>query len=133
MLRILLAILSSFFRRFIVCSSLHSRSCLRIALTTSIFGWVFSLLISNQSRGGVITFVAVCSPALFTFLKKLVYSVGVLSSVAVSSLRFFSVSLYVVFVASSPMIFSQSVSVMSFLFCILKESVLMWIFSTTAV
>ena len=84
MLRILLAILSSFFRRFIVCSSLHLRSCLRIELTMSIRGWVFSLLISNQSKGGVISFVTVRLPALFTFLKKSAYSIGVLSSVAVS-------------------------------------------------
>ncbi len=87
---------------------------MRIALTTSIRGWVFSLLISNQSRGGVISFVAVCLPALFTFLKKSVYSVRVLSLVAVSSFRFLSVLLYVMFVVSSPIIFSQSVLVMSF-------------------
>ena len=80
----------------------------------SIRGWVFSLLISNQSKGGVISFVAVCLAALFTCLKNSVYSIGVLSLVLVSSFRFFSVSLYVVFVASSPRIFSQSVLVMSF-------------------
>ena len=80
----------------------------------SIRGWVFSLLISNQSKGGVISFVAVCLPALFIFLKNSVYSIGVLLSVLVSSFRFFSVLLYVAFVASSPRIFSQSVLVMSF-------------------
>ena len=99
----------------------------------SIRGWVFSLLISNQSKGGVISCVAVCLPALFTFLKKSAYSIGVLSSVAVRSFRFFSVSLYVAFVVSSLRIYFQSVLVMSFFFCILKESVLMWIFSSTAV
>ncbi len=114
MLRILLASLSSFFRRFIVCLSLHSRSCLRIELRMSIRGWVLSLLISNQSKGGVISYVAVCLPALFTFLKKSAYSIGVLSLVAVSSFRFSSVSLYVTFVVSSHWIFSQSVLVMNF-------------------
>ena len=114
MLRILLASLSSFFRRCIVFSFLHSRSCLRIELTMSIFGWVFSLLISNQSKGGVISFVAVCLPALFTFLKNSVYSIGVLLSVLVSLFRFFSVSLYVPFVVLLHRIFSQSVLVMSF-------------------
>jgi hypothetical protein len=104
----------SFFRRVIVCLSLHLRSCLRIELTMLIRGWFFSLLISNQSKGGVIGFVAVCLPALFTFLKNSVYSIGVLSLVAVSSFRFLSVSLYVAFVVSLPIIFSQSVLVMSF-------------------
>ena len=114
MLRILLASLGSFFRWFIVCSSLHLWSCLRIELTMSIFVCFFSLLILNQSKGGIISFVAVWLPALFTFLKNSVYSIGVLLSVLVSSFWFFSVSLYVTFVASSPRIFSQSVLVMSF-------------------
>ena len=80
----------------------------------SIRGWVFSLLVSNQSSGGVVSFVAVCLPALLMFLKNSVYSKGVLLSVAVSSFSFFCVLLYVVFVVSSPRIFSQSVLVMSF-------------------
>ena len=80
----------------------------------SIRGWVFYLLISNQSKGGVISCVAVCLPALFTFLKKLVYSIGVLSLVAVSSFRFLSVLLYVAIVVSLLRIFSRSVLVMSF-------------------
>ena len=114
MLRILLASLSSFFSRFIVCLSLHLRSCLGIELMMLIRGWFFSLLNSNQSNGGVISFVAVCLPALFRFLKNSVYSIGVLSSVAMSSFSLFSVLLYVPFVVSLPRTFSQSVLVMSF-------------------
>jgi hypothetical protein len=56
----------------------------------SIRGWVFSLLVSNQSSGGVVSFVAVCLPALLMFLKNSVYSKGVLLSVAVSSFSFFA-------------------------------------------
>jgi hypothetical protein len=61
-----------------LCSSWHSWSCLRSELAALIPGCIFPLLISNQSIGGRVVFVAVSSPALFTFLKKSVYFAGVL-------------------------------------------------------
>jgi hypothetical protein len=63
---------------FFLCSSWHSQSCLRSELAALIRGCIFPLLISNQSIGGRVVFVAVSSPALFTFLKKSVYFAGVL-------------------------------------------------------
>jgi hypothetical protein len=47
-------------------------------LAALIRGCIFPLLISNQSIGGRVVFVAVSSPAVFTFLKKSVYFAGVL-------------------------------------------------------
>ncbi len=68
MLPVLLASLSYFSIRF-VCSSLHSRICLHMELTITICGCSLSLLVSNQSIGAMIVFVAVSLHALFTFLK----------------------------------------------------------------
>ncbi len=52
-----------------MCLSLHSQSCLHMELTVSICGCSLSLLVSNQFIRGMIVFVAVSLPALFTFLK----------------------------------------------------------------
>ncbi len=131
MLRILLASLSSFFRRCIVFSFLHSRSCLRIELTMSIFGWVFSLLISNQSKGGVISFVAVCLLALFTFWRIQYIPLG-----CFRWFRWVHLGFSVFRCMSHLLLHRPGISPNLFwlwaLF-ILKESVLMWIFSNTAV
>ncbi len=109
-----------------MCLSLHLHSCLSMEVKMSIRGCILFLLVSNQSMGGVIVFVAVSLPTLFTFLT------WVLLLFLLAFVISCSILLQMAFVVSSFIIFSQSVLVVSFLSFILKASLLMCIISITA-